>query len=72
MDKLSIKIGEGKELKTNSSLIFSHGRGGAPLFNSTFLLHFAGLKFKTAAVQHTELINTGIKGKEQIKIFREK
>ena len=39
---------------------------------SSYLMHLAGLSFRVGGVQHTDVNNTGLKVKEEIKKYREK
>lgn len=52
-DHHNIKIGQGAQLPTDSGMVFSHGKGGTPFFYTSILMHFAGLKYKVGAPQHT-------------------
>jgi pimeloyl-ACP methyl ester carboxylesterase len=67
-----LQVADGKEAETGSAIAFCHGRGGTPYMYSSFLLHFAAQGFRVGAVQHTEIGETGLKGKEVIKKFRER
>lgn len=40
--KHQLKVGEGTEKETKSSIAISHGKGGTPLFYSSLMMHFAG------------------------------
>lgn len=71
-DRHYLKVGEGAELFTNSGIAFSHGRGGTPFSYTSYLMHFAGLKYKIGAVQHNDVGNTGLTQMEEIKKYREK
>lgn len=59
-DRHHLRVGEGAELFTDSSIAFCHGRGGTPFTYTGFMMHFAGLKFKVGAVQHNEVGLTGL------------
>jgi predicted alpha/beta hydrolase family esterase len=39
---------------------------------SSYLMHFAGLGYRVGGVQHSEVSNTGLKEKEEVKKYREK
>lgn len=71
-DRHHLKVGEGVELLTDSSIAFCHGRGGTPFTYTSYLMHFAGLKFKVGSVQHNEVGITGLTEMDEIKKFREK
>jgi hypothetical protein len=71
-DHINLKVGDGKEMLTNSGIAFCHGRGGTPLLYTSYLMHFASLGFRVGSVQHSEVSSTGLTAKEDIKRFREK
>ncbi len=60
-DRHILKVGDGTELFTDQSIAFCHGVGGTPFTYASYLMHFAGLKFKVGAVQHHEVGYTGSK-----------
>lgn len=39
---------------------------------STFLMYYAGLGYRVGGVQHTEVSDTGLDSKDEMKVFREK
>ena len=63
-DKHMIKVGDGTEKPTKSSIAFCHGRGATPLMYSSYLMSLASFYYKVGAVQHTEVGDTKLKAKE--------
>lgn len=70
-DKHQLTIGKGEPLKTDRSIVVSHGKGGTPLFYSSLMMHFAGKGYKVGGVQHSEQMRSRLTTKEEIKKFRE-
>ena len=64
VDKLRLKVGEGVEKNTDSSIAFCHGRGACPLFYSSYLMYMAGLGYRVGAVQHSEVQDTKLAHKQ--------
>jgi hypothetical protein len=72
IDKIKLTIGEGTLNNTGKAIAFCHGRGATPLMSSSMMIDFAANGYRIGGVQHTDLIDTGLKKKEECKIFRER
>lgn len=68
----NIKVGNGKEVVGDTGIAFAHGRGGTPMFYTSYYMHFAANGLKVGAAQHTDVNRTPFTLKEEIKRYREK